>query len=497
MADIIIHYKNGLVAKIESSPGIAYELSEAFAFMVPGAKFTPKYKAGIWDGKIRMFNIKTREMYLGLFEKMFDWCKESGYTVEYANKSDFDSNSTLPLTDDDWKWLKTTAVFESRWYQTDAVNEVFKNSKSLILSSTGSGKSFICYLIMRYWIENFEGKLLITVPSTSLVEQLFKDFESYVADDFKVSENVAKIYGGKDKYPSEQVVISTWQSAVKLPPAWFKGFNAYICDEAHSADGKSITAIVNNLSHVILRVGMTGTLDGTKMHELEMLARFGCLRRVSNTKDLQDEGTLAPIEIDCLQLRYTKEEIDLVKNMDYQQEISFLVGHEKRNLFLAKTAIMQKGNCLMLFNFIEKHGKVLEKILQPMCDEAGKKLFYISGEVSTEKREEIRAILETESNAILLASYATLSVGVNIKNLHSLIFCHPVKSAIRVLQSIGRILRKMTGKQKVKLIDIADDLSYTTRGGNKKQNTVLAHFLERLKIYVGEKWKYKIIPIQM
>ncbi|USV40876.1 DNA helicase [Xanthomonas phage BUDD] len=495
-ADIKLHYKNELHVTLDCPVGISYEVSEAFAFFVNGYKFMPAFKAGRWDGKVRLYNIKDRNFYIGLLPKLFEWAEENGYTIEYANPADF-ARQYPTINEESWNELKKCGKFEPKWYQKDAVFSAINQNKTLILSPTGSGKSYIQYLITRYLLAHTDGKILMTVPSTSLVEQMYSDFKDYVADDWDVEANVHRIYSGKEKYTEHRVVISTWQSAIKLPKAWFQAFGAYICDEAHGADAKSISQIIDQLGHAPFRLGLTGTLDGTKMHELDMQARFGSIIRVASTKDLQDGGDLAPLSIECLQLRYGKDDVALVKNMDYDGEIKFLVSHPKRNYLLAKTALAQKGNTLMLFNYVAKHGKVLYELLKPMCEANGKKLYFISGSTAVDDREQIRQILEKENNAILLASYGTLAVGVNVKNLHNLIFCHPIKAVIRTLQSIGRILRTAEGKQDVKLIDIADDLSYNTRSGVKKQNTILRHFLERLKIYVGEKWKYKIIPIKM
>lgn len=398
-SDIKIHYKNELHVRLECSVGVAYEISEAFAFFVNGYKFMPAFKAGRWDGKVRLFTVKDRLFYIGLMGKLIEWCEENGYTIEYANADDF-KDSRTSINDEQWDWLKTLGKFEPKWYQKDAVYAALNGSKTLILSPTGSGKSYIQYLVIRYLLENYEGKILMTVPSTSLVEQMFTDFESYVTDGWSVEDNVHRIYSGKEKYTDHRVVISTWQSAIKLPKVWFSGFSAYICDEAHGADAKSISTIIDQLGHARFRMGLTGTLDGTKMHELDMQARFGKIVRVATTKDLQDGGDLAPLEIECFQLRYGKDDVALVKNMDYDGEIKFIVGHKKRNYLLAKTAIAQEGNTLMLFNYVAKHGKVLYELMKPMCDEAGKKLYYIHGGTDVDDREVIRQILEKENKTI-------------------------------------------------------------------------------------------------
>ena len=496
MTDITIHYNNELKAFLECEPSISYEISEAFAFFVKGYKFMPAYKAGRWDGKIRLYSIKDRQFYIGLMQNLVQWCEENGYTIAYANKTDF-ANSFTEINDEQWAELLTKGKYEPRWYQENAVKYALTNSKSLILSPTGSGKSYIIYLIIRHLLEYYEGDILIVVPSTGLVEQLFGDFSEYVTDGWDVEENVHRLYGGKEKYLNKRVTISTWQTARLLPKSWFERFQSYICDEAHEADSKCQSAIIDQMAHARFRLGLTGTLDGTAMHELEMQARFGSIYVAAKTKALQDEGALAQLKIECLQLRYTKEEIDLVKHLDYQQEIAFIVGHKKRNYLLAKAAIDCDGNTLMLFNFIEKHGMILYEMLKPMCEKAGKKLYYISGNVDVDEREKIRMILEKEDNCILLASFGTTKRGVNFKNLDNLIFCHPFKATITILQSIGRSLRPNAKKLYARLIDICDDFSYTTKKGTKKQNTTLRHFLERLKTYVNEKWNYKIIQIQM
>lgn len=493
--DIIIHWRDQLRCRIECNPGVAYEMAEEFSFFVNGYKFMPQYKAGRWDGKIRMFDVKNRGFYIGLLERLFDWSQEQGYTIGFAHPEDF--KHEVEFEDERFEKILKIGKFEPKWYQKDALEAVLKHNKLIILSPTGSGKSFIIYLIIRYMQEVLDNDILITVPSKMLVEQLYADFADYSVDGWDVEENVHKLYGGKDKDLKLPVTVSTWQTACKMPQSWFNRFGCYMCDEAHGADAKSISAIIDKLAHAPIRVGLTGTLDGTVMHQLDMEARFGKIVRVASTKQLMDDGDLADLDIDCIQLKYKKEDVETVKHLNYQQEVDFIVSHERRNKFLAAVAMQTKGNTLMLFNYIQRHGEILYRILEPLCKAQGKKLYYIHGQTDVDDREKIRQILEKESNAILLASFGTLSTGVNIKNLHNVIFCHPYKAVIKTLQSIGRTLRLAAGKDKATLIDIADDLSYTTRGGVKKQNTILRHFLERLKVYVTEQFKYKIIPVNL
>lgn len=496
-ADIRIHYDNELRCRIECGAGISFEISEEFSFYVPNYKFMPAYKAGRWDGKIRLYDVRARAFYVGLLPHLYEWSKENGYTYEIADPDEFHQNK-IPYDKEELERVFKLGKFEPKWYQRLAVETAIEHGKCVILSPTGSGKSYILYLLTRYLQEVTEHPILITVPSTSLVEQLYSDFGDYSVDGWSVEENCHLIYSGKDKNTTKPVVITTWQSAVKMPPGWFLRYGAYFVDEAHGADAKSISKIIDNMAHCPMRIGLTGTLDGTAMHLLEMQARFGDVKRVATTKQLQDDGDLTPLEIDIIHLEYTEEERKLIKGATYQQEIDFIVSHSRRNKLLAKIAVTRKGNTLMLFNYIDRHGTELYNILKPMCEKAGKKLYYIHGKVGVDEREHIRQILEKEDNAILLASFGTLSTGVNIKNLHNVIFCHPYKAVIKTLQSIGRILRVAAGKHKATLIDVCDDLTYTSkRGGKNTPNTTFGHFVLRLKTYVAEKWKYKIHKMEI
>lgn len=495
MADIKIRSNNFLKIRLDTNHGIKQELSEDFSFLVPGYKYMQIYKSGKWDGKVRMFNMRSGEIYRGLMPRFYEWCDEKGYTYEIV-----DSNAMKPALEFDEDFLNRWSEYgklEPKPHQIKAVKDALELNQALVLSPTGSGKSYICYLMCRYILENTDGKILITVPSTSLVEQLYKDFEDYAVN-FDVEKNVHKIYSGKEKTTSSRIIISTWQSIYKLGREWFEDYDAYICDEAHGADSKSLSGIVENLLNCPIRIGLTGTLDGTKLHELEMLARFGPIVKATTTKELMDEGTLAPLNIKCVKLKYPSEEVKLVRYMDYQQEIDFLVTHPKRNLALVNLALKSKNNTLMLFNFIDKHGMILYEMLKERAEKYNKKIYYISGKVDVKNREEIRAILEKEDNAILLASMGTMSVGVNVKNLHNLIFCHPYKAKIKTLQSIGRTIRKACGKDGATLMDISDDLSFFKRGaGSPTYNTTYKHFIERLKIYESEGFDYKIYDFEI
>ena len=483
--------KDYSMMQLQCDRGIAAEISEYFSFYVPGYKFMPAYRNRIWDGKIRLFNGINGELNAGLFVYLYNFCRERDYKLDVIetdyglpyeeNKLDMDDfNSML-------EEIKTP--FELRDYQYKAVAQAIRRERAILLSPTGSGKSFIIYALMR-WIlrQESSSKILVIVPTTSLVEQLYSDFKDYGWD---VETNVHKIYSGKDKTTNKCVVISTWQSIYKFPKQWFEQFYAVFGDECHGFKSKSLSSIMNKATEAKFRFGTTGTLDGTQTHKLVLEGLFGPVYKVTTTKELQDNDTLAPLDIKVLLMDYPEDIRKEFGNKTYQQEIDFIVSNSKRNMFIRNLALDQTGNTLVLFQLVEKHGKVLYDLISSRA-ELDRKVFFVSGAVGADDREAIRKIVEKQTNAIIVASMGTFSTGINIKNLHNIIFASPSKSQIRVLQSIGRGLRKADDGSTTTLYDIADDLHWKSR-----QNFTLLHSAERVKIYNKEQFKHKIIKIQL
>jgi len=353
-------------------------------------------------------------------------------------------------------------------------------------------------MMIRWFLDNHDEKILIVVPTTSLVEQLYKDFDDYSTQDdgFDAAVDAHKIYSGKEKNAfSSRVVITTWQSATTLPKSWFFQYGMVVGDEAHLFKAKSLNTIMANLVNAQYRIGTTGTIDGSVCNELVLIGNFGPVHRVITTKQLMDSDTLASLKIKCLVLNHDDELKKLVCKMDYQKEIDAIVSHPGRNSFISKLALDQKGNTLVLFNLVAKHGKPLYKQILSLInnsEEQDRKVFYVSGEVNAMDRESIRGIVENEKNAIIVASSATFSTGINIKNLHQIIFAAPTKSQIRVLQSIGRGLRKSDDGRGTVVYDISDNFSW-----KKKKNYTMQHAIDRIKIYDKEGFEYKVYEIPM
>lgn len=510
METIKIRKLNEVYNKIECEPSIAMELNTYFTFDVPGAKFMPAVRNKIWDGKIRLFNLLTCTLYSGLNRYVEEFCKSRNYEIEY--ESDFSSDEFSIIEAKNFIDI-LKPKFNPRDYQLDAFVHAVRERRALLLSPTASGKSFIIYLLTRY----YNAKTLIIVPTTTLVHQLASDFAEYgysESSNYRLSESgsnrfgwsdsattsnertswtfgIHKIYSGQEKRSEAQITITTWQSIYKQPKEWFEEYQVVIGDEAHLFKAKSLTSILTKLDNCKYRFGFTGTLDGTQTHKLVLEGLFGPVRKVTTTAELIDQKHLSSFKIKAIVLSYPDDIRKMItRSSDYQSEIDYLVMLEARNKFIKNLVLSLEGNTLLLFQFVEKHGKVLYESIKDKVKD--REIFFVHGGVEGEERDKIRSIVESDRNAIIIASYGTFSTGINIRNLHNIIFASPSKSRIRNLQSIGRVLRTSESKKEATLFDIADDMSWKS-----KKNYTLLHFMERIKIYNEEKFEYKIYKVSL
>lgn len=492
---LVIEKLNDVHLRILSEDeGILYELSEFFTYEYPGARFTPQYRARLWDGKIRMYDILRKTLYVGLLKYVQTFADERGYQIECSNQVLPQSKIDVETVSNFAEWLTPMGhgkPIEIRDYQLEAVHSAIQSERVLLLSPTASGKSFIIYTTMR-WHLNEGRKQIIIVPTTSLVEQLYADFADYSsANGWRVDKHCQKLYSGFPKEFTADVLITTWQSIYKQPKQWFSQFEVIFGDEAHQFKAKSLTTVMEKLTEVRYRVGTTGTLDNKKVHKLVLEGIFGPMHRVTTTRQLMDTQKLATLNITCLLMKYDDITRQGRKNNQYQDEMDFLVTHDKRNNFITNLALHSKGNTLVLFQYVEKHGRVLHDIIKSKARD-GRKVFFVYGGTETTDRESIRHITEGEEDAIIIASFGTFSTGINIPSIENVIFASPSKSKIRNLQSIGRGLRMKDGKTECNLYDIADDLSWKSW-----KNHTLTHFAERIKIYSEEKFDYKLVEVKL
>lgn len=474
---------------IDCENGIAAELKEYFSFYVPGYKFMPAFRNRVWDGKIRLFNERTRELPAGLFNHILTFAELREYEI-IPEDSDYgppnDSNKVNPEALN--HFLKNLKLpWEVRDYQFDAIATGIHRKRAILLSPTGSGKSLIIFALIKWYLTSHDKKVLIIVPTTSLVEQMHNDFIHYGSKE----EKLHRIYSGKDKVTNRRIVISTWQSVYKLTFDWFAQFGAVFGDECHGFKSKSLMSIMNKAKEAEYRFGTTGTLDGTQTHELVLQGLFGNIYRVTTTKDLQKSETLAELDIKRIMLVHDEQTRKDFGRRTYQEEIEYIVTKDSRNNFIRNLALDQNGNTLVLFQFVEKHGKVLFSKVKDKASE-NRKVFFVAGETATTDREAIRGIVEKQKDAIIIASLGTFSTGINIRNLNNIIFASPSKSQIRVLQSIGRGLRQGDNKEITNLYDISDDISW-----KRRQNFALLHSDERLKIYKKERFNFKTYKVNI
>jgi superfamily II DNA or RNA helicase len=485
VSDIIISKVDEAFVHIQCERSLAQELSDYFTFYVPGYQFVPSYKSRMWDGKIRMLDLRTSRMYYGLVPYIQKFCEEREYTVECTKDVELTENFSVKEANE---FISTLGLpLEPRDYQINSFVHSVRNKRILLLSPTASGKSLIIYLILRYMQEIDMKKGLLIVPTTSLVEQMYTDFKDYGYD----SETYChRQYAGKDKFTNKFLTITTWQSIYNLPKEYFEQFDFVLGDEAHQFKAKSLTTIMTGLNRAKYRVGCTGTLDGTQTHKLVLEGLFGPVYRSTSTAELIEQGHLAEFKIKCLILKYPDETCKIAKSFDYQAEMNYIAASAQRNQFVKNLTVSLKGNTLVLFQYVEKHGKELYRLINE--EKKKRKVFFVFGGTDVEIRESIRAITEKESDAIIVASYGTFSTGINIRNLHNVIFASPSKSRIRNLQSIGRGLRKGDNKESATLFDIADDFRI-----GKFTNYTLKHFVERVKIYDEEKFEYKFYNIEL
>ena len=482
--DLTISKKNEVFLKIDSKePHIFCELSDIFTFEVPGAKFMPQYRNKYWDGKIRLFNQANGEIYVGLLDKVISFCKKSDYQYEFVHSdfygTPFEENGFISL-EGVKDYMNKITRYEPRQYQIQGVFDALKYNRKLLISPTASGKSLMIYTITRYMVDKGHSVLLV-VPTTSLVEQMYKDFIDY---GWNSDENCHRIYAGKEKHTDKPVTITTWQSIYKLEHSFFKRYGCVIGDEAHLFKSKSLIRIMTKLHDAKYRFGFTGTLDGTQTHKWVLEGLFGPAYKIVRTDELIEKGHLAKLNIKILLLQHESQRFDA-----YEDEVQFIIQNERRNNFIKKLTLDLKGNTLLLYSRVESHGEILFNLIN---SDTNRKVFFVHGGVAAEEREEIRKITEEESNAIIVASYGTFSTGINIKTLHNVIFASPSKSRVRNLQSIGRVLRKGKNKTRATLYDIADDTTYKSQ-----KNYTLNHLIERVKIYNEENFNYEIVPIKM
>ena len=480
---IIVRKYNDVYIHLDCERGVLYEIAQYFTFQVPGYQFMPSFQDGMWDGKIRLVNLNTQLLYAGLLSYVEKFCRDRDYEVVIHDSIQQAEQFSVEEAKDFVLSLDLPMVPHE--HQMKAFVTAVRNRRRLILSPTASGKSLIIYLLVRF----YEEKSLIVVPTIQLVHQMYGDFKEYSNGTWGPDE-CHLITGGKEKTSDKPVLISTWQSIYKQRKNYFDPFRLVIGDEAHGFKATSLTSIMTKLINTPYRVGLTGTLDETETHQLVLEGLFGPVKKVISTAELMEKDLLSQFEIKCIVLKHKTEDAKALRKKKYHEEIDYLISHDKRNKFIRNLAVSLEGNTIVLFRMVEKHGKVLYDLIKEKVD-GKRKVFYVHGGTDAEAREEVRRIVERETDAIIVSS-SVFSTGTNIVNLHNAIFASPSKGRIRNLQSIGRILRKTKDGNQATLYDIADDLII-----GQHKNFTIKHFAARVKIYNEEKFNYTLYRVKI
>jgi len=493
VVDVSIKYINATYCKIISDPTIISDLKAHFSHYVPGYQFIPSFKNRLWDGKIRFLNNKNL-IYTGLLSEIIKYCNEREYSFEcqgfLTNTSITDQTLDSFLTELNLKRKGKELLI--RDYQKEAIKQCLNNMRQSILSPTASGKSLIIYCIYRFLLKKQISKIVLIVPRSALVYQMYNDIKDYCNDDPEVMKHVYHIFNKKEKETSNhKLIITTWQSLKNKPQTYLDQFEALLQDECHALKAPKIGNVIEKLVNANYRYGFSGTLDGKIVNELTVKGLTGDIFVPITTREMIDNSWAANLIIKCVILKHNKEVCKQNHKIKYQDEVSYLIHNQKRNALLSKLVLSLKGNSLILFNLIEEHAKELFNKLQECVDDTNRKVYLFHDDMKNEMREQIRQSFENENDAIILASYSLFSEGINIENLENVIFAFSTKSVIRLLQSVGRGLRiGRTGK--VTIYDCVDDMSWKTH-----KNYTLKHFLERVKIYDSKEFDYKLYNIEL
>lgn len=488
---IKIHKTNETKIYIEADYDQAVNINEHFSFYAPNYFWNKKYRAGLWSGKIYLFNFANSTLPIGLLDALIKFLKDNNteFEVEQSLLNKGKKLNSVSIIKFANQILKCELVPHD--FQIQGVQLALYHKKTILLSATASGKSYILFLIinlLKYFNENF--KFLLVVPSTNLVEQMTTDFCEYGKQYTDYSNYIHKIYGGKDKNTDKVITISTWQSLMgkSVPAHYFQQFDCVIVDECHGAKAAEITGIMEKSVNAEYKIGVSGTIKNSVMDKLQLVGLFGNVYKISSSAELIKRGLLSKLNIIGIILKYPDEIRKYCKEMIYNDEIAFINNDKNKIKTVCKLAISRKNNTLILFKTLT-FGKLIYKLCKK---NSTKKVYYIAGEVDTETREKIRKITETRNDIIIVASYGTFAQGINIKNLHNIVFAQSMKSFIKVIQSIGRLLRKHDSKDCAILYDITEDLSWKSH-----KNYTLKHFFDRIGYYDQEKFNYTVREISI
>lgn len=484
--------------KVNCDDGIAASLSDYLRVKKPNSEHTYKFRMKKWNGYDHFFNKITGRTCIGLLPMIdkFSRTHDMGWKLPWNlifEDEQIKMNDAKSFTDSLILTNKTGERIQPRDYQLESLTWLFNCKRTILESPTASGKSLVIYCLIRRLIAQKHFPILVIVPTIGLVNQLYSDFAEYSQCDNGWSmSQVQRIFGGESKDIGSNVVISTWQSIHEMPADWFRPFLAVIGDEAHTDKAERVGRILKCLTNARRRYGLTGTMPKDDHSKMLIEGLIGPTFTVRKSHQLIESGHLSNMKIECLTLQYSQADKRKMKGKEYHEEIEFLVQHPKRNLVLQRTIDgFCKGTTLLLVSHRSKQGDILYDAIR---SQSSRPVFYIHGDIDADLREEVRqwTISNADQQPIIIATYGTFQMGINIPNMKYLILGSPSKSLVRVLQSIGRGLRTSDDKDMLIVFDVVDDLCY-----NDHANYAIKHFIERVNIYKTEKFPYRCYPISL
>lgn len=512
---VVITKINESYLKIDCEKDVAHNIGSYFTFYADNHRFHPKVKAGIWDGKIRLFNLRDKTFPIGLYNKLIDFCESYDYEIVTTNAI-FEPNN---ITQDDiqtlCKDLKITDI-QPRDYQIQMVCTAINENKIVGISPTSSGKSFIIFMfanLIRLMHE--KSHVLIVVPSLSLVSQMQFDFLDYGKNVFGYDRMIEVSTEGLSSKPKRPFVITTWQMLSVMSREDAQIFNDYLAhfkgvvvDECHGASAKEIQNLVTCCLNATYKMGMTGTMHESKVSNTQINGLFGDKYQFTTTQEMIAEGYAPPLEIKGVILNYTdvdkKAYSEILQKMSnrpqkmdgkerYNFEMDYLRTHKERFRFVVKLVnkiTKSNENTLVLFRDIK--GEYGKKIYKALKEHFGRDVVYIDGSVKGTEREMERRATEQAEGKIIVASLGVFSTGISIKRLHNLVIAEPIKSKVKVIQSLGRTLRVHETKDVAVVYDIGDNLDY-----GKWKGYSLKHFMSRIDAYDSEGHPYSAVEYNL
>jgi superfamily II DNA or RNA helicase len=476
--------------RLEGDADMMLNIGNFFSFEVEGAKWNPKVKAGIWDGRIRMLE-RGNKLPIGLYSRLIQYCKD--FNIEYE-KEGF-KNLGMSITNQniiDFYNSKVGFVYNLHDFQVDLIRDSFKQMKLIGILPTSAGKSLVQFLVtMIHLALNPNNKVLMIVPTVTLVHQMNDDFCEYInSKDNNFQNKIHCIYSGKEKSSNKRIVISTWQSLMNLPPSAFKEYTCILCDEVHSAEkGVVLQSIMKNCINAKMKLGVSGSLTDAKVNLVQLEGNFGSIKKYVTTKELMKRGIVSALKIKVMILKYNKDDRRLAHGMEYPTEMQFLREHKPRLDYICNITEKINKNVMILFRNIDYGRAIYDQLV---AKDLGRDIYFIYGNTKAEIREEAKRLTKLSKDNIIVASGQIFATGVNIPSLDVVLFGQTQKSKIKVVQAIGRVLRKTKTKRNALLIDIVDDLVW-----KRKQNYSMKHALKRLEIYDSEEFDYDIKEIEL